>query len=216
MNIDPAMLRQSAAMMKNMSPEAQKNMFEMAQKMHASGQMPNIPGMTPSFSPTYSAPSPKLQGPPLSSELESIRVLKDCGNVKFKDKLYDEAEKLYNDAILKLEDARLGIDPSQKSNLASLEASILLNLSNIKWANKDYTSLLNISKEVVRINPESGKGYFRYGQALFHLGKAEAALDKLKLAEKYTSSDESRTRANFSFRIQEGGFGQTGENGKRA
>ena len=118
-----------------------------------------------------------------------------------KDKLYDEAEKLYNDAILKLEDARLGIDPSQKSNLASLEASILLNLSNIKWANKDYTSLLNISKEVVRINPESGKGYFRYGQALFHLGKAEAALDKLKLAEKYTTSDESRTRANFSFRI---------------
>ncbi len=55
MNIDPAMLRQSAAMMKNMSPDQLKNMTEMAQKMHASGQLPKMPGMAGGFSPSSSA-----------------------------------------------------------------------------------------------------------------------------------------------------------------
>lgn len=197
MDLDPAMVRQSAAMMKNMSSEQQKQMFEMAQRMQSTGQFPGMPGMgNTGFpgSPTQSASPSRLsaQEMPLSPELETIRVLKDCGNIKYKDKEYQEAEKLYNDAILKLEDARMNVPQSQKTNLTALETSILLNLSNIRVVNKDYTGLLNLAKEVIRISPESGKGYFRYAQALFHLGKAEIALVKLKQAQQYTSSTESR------------------------
>lgn len=53
MNVDPAMLRQSAAMMQNMTPEQVKNMTEMASKMYANGQLP--PGFAP---PPGVAPQP--------------------------------------------------------------------------------------------------------------------------------------------------------------
>lgn len=71
-----------------------------------------------------------------------------------------------------------------------LESTTLLNLSNIKAQNKDYTTLLNLSKSVVALNPESGKGYYRYAEALYHLGKYAAALEKVKLAKKYTDFSE--------------------------
>ena len=56
MNVDPAMLRQSAAMMQNMTPEQVKNMTEMASKMYANGQLP--PGFAP---PPGAAPQPASQ-----------------------------------------------------------------------------------------------------------------------------------------------------------
>lgn len=43
MNMDPAMVRQSAAMMKNMSPEQLKAMGQAAEQMYKSGNLP--PGM---------------------------------------------------------------------------------------------------------------------------------------------------------------------------
>jgi len=118
-------------------------------------------------------------------------VLKDYANLKYKEKQLEEAEKLYNEAILKIEECRHKIPASQKAETKSLEMSLLLNLSNIKVANKEYTALLNLAKEVVLMNPESGKGYFRYAQALFHLGKTEAAYDKIKQAAKFSQFSES-------------------------
>lgn len=92
---------------------------------------------------------------------------------------------------MKLEDIRIKIPAEQKGNLKELETFVLLNLSNIRYKNKDYTGLLNIAKEVTLNNPQSGKGFFRYAQALYHLGKPEAALNKVLLAEKYIQSEES-------------------------
>lgn len=128
----------------------------------------------------------------MCSELEPVSILKESGNIKFKEKKYDEAEKLYTDSLLKLEEVRSSVPKSQKNNLVQLETSILLNLSNIKSHNKDYPGLLQLAKEVVLMSPESGKGYFRYAQALHHLGKSEAALEKIKQAEKYSSYSESK------------------------
>ena len=129
----------------------------------------------------------------LCEALESVRVLKDYANLKYKEKQLEEAEKLYNEAILKLEESKHKIPASQKLETISLETSLLLNLSNIKMANKEYTALLNLAKEVVLMSPESGKGYFRYAQALFHLGKTEAAYDKIKQAAKYSQYSESNS-----------------------
>lgn len=128
----------------------------------------------------------------LCEELEAVKILKDCGNLKFKEKNYEEAEKLYNEAILKLEDAREQVPANQKAQLKLLETTTLLNLSNIKAQNKDYTTLLNLSKSIVLISPDSGKGYYRYAEALFHLGKHNAALEKIKLAKKYAAFSESK------------------------
>lgn len=128
----------------------------------------------------------------MCEELESVRVLKDYANLKYKEKQLEEAEKLYNEAILKIEESRHKIPASQKAEITSMETSLLLNLSNIKMANKEYTALLNLAKEVVLMSPESGKGYFRYAQALFHLGKTEAAYEKIKQAAKYSQFSESR------------------------
>lgn len=111
--------------------------------------------------------------------------------MKFKEKNFEEAEKLYNEAILKLEEGREKVPASQKSQLTHLESTTLLNLSNIKAQNKDYTSLLNLAKSIVLITPESGKGYYRYAEALFHLGKYPAAMEKIKLAKKYGTFSES-------------------------
>lgn len=54
MNVDPQLMRQSAAMMKNMSPEQIRNMTEMARKMQAEGRMP--PGMGGMGMPNFAAP----------------------------------------------------------------------------------------------------------------------------------------------------------------
>jgi tetratricopeptide (TPR) repeat protein len=119
-------------------------------------------------------------------------VLKDCGNIKFKEGKSEEAEKLYRDSILKLEEVRHLVTAAHKDEAVSLETSILLNLSNIKAQNKEFDSLLDIAKEIVLLNPSSGKGFYRYAQALFHLGKAEAALEKVRTAKKLSSFSESR------------------------
>lgn len=111
--------------------------------------------------------------------------------MKFKEKKLEEAEKLYNDAILKLEDVRASIPQTQKKNLLTLEVSILLNLSNIKAQQNDFHSLLNLAKQVVVLDPQSGKGYLRYSQALHGLEKHQAALEKIRQAEKYSSFSES-------------------------
>jgi tetratricopeptide (TPR) repeat protein len=111
--------------------------------------------------------------------------------LKFKDKKMDEAEKLYNEAVLKIEEVRDKIPISQKQNLINLETSCLLNLSNIRAGNNDFTGLLNLSKEVVMLNPQSGKGFYRYAQALFGLEKYEAAFEKIKQAQKYSNFSES-------------------------
>ena len=57
MNVDPAMLRQSAAMMHNMSPDQVKNMTEMASKMYANGQFPAgfAPPPTAGYTPPQSS-----------------------------------------------------------------------------------------------------------------------------------------------------------------
>jgi tetratricopeptide (TPR) repeat protein len=127
----------------------------------------------------------------LCEELEEVRILKDCGNLKLKDKDYQEAEKLYNQAILKLEEYREKVPAAQKGNMVFLESTTLLNLAKIKAEANDYTSLLNLSKSVVLISPDSGKGYYRYAEALYHLQKYGAALEKIKLAKKYATFDES-------------------------
>lgn len=119
--------------------------------------------------------------------------------MKFKEKKLDEAEKLYNDAILKLEDVRASIPQTQKNNLLTLEVSILLNLSNIKAQQSDFHSLLNLAKQVVILDPQSGKGYLRYSQALHGLEKHQAALEKIRLAEKYSSFSESSQILNPSW-----------------
>jgi tetratricopeptide (TPR) repeat protein len=127
----------------------------------------------------------------LCPELDEVRVLKDCGNLKFKEKNYVEAEKLYNDAILKLEDVREKVPAGQKSQMIALEVSTMLNLSNIKAYHQDYAGLLNLAKVIVTLNPESGKGYARYAEALYHMEKYSAALEKIKLAKKYCNFSES-------------------------
>jgi tetratricopeptide (TPR) repeat protein len=114
--------------------------------------------------------------------------------LKFKDKKLEEAEKLYNEAVLKIEEVRDKIPSSQKQNMVNLEVSCLLNLSNIKAGKDDFTGLLNLSKEVVMLNPQSGKGFYRYAQALFGLEKYEAALEKIKHAQKYSSFSESNLK----------------------
>jgi hypothetical protein len=62
MNVDPSMLRQSANMMKNMSPEQLKSMTEMAKKMYPDGKFPKNPGAfpRPNFPPAP-APSSTVQ-----------------------------------------------------------------------------------------------------------------------------------------------------------
>ena len=119
--------------------------------------------------------------------------------MKFKDRKLDEAEKLYHDAILKLEDVRSSIPESQKKNMVTLEVSILLNLSNIKAQQKDFTGLLNLAKQVVTLDPQSGKGYLRYSQALHGLDKHQAALEKIKQAEKLSNFSESKLRIDSSW-----------------
>lgn len=118
-------------------------------------------------------------------------MLKECGNIKFKEGKCEEAEKLYRDSILKLEEVRHLVRPVDKEEARSLETSILLNLSNIKAMNKEFDSLLDLAKEIVLISPSSGKGYYRYAQALFHLGKADAALEKIRTARQLSSFSES-------------------------
>lgn len=57
MDFDPAMMRQSMNMMKNMSPEQIKSMAETAKRMQESGQFPRGSGGFPGSGPKQSAPA---------------------------------------------------------------------------------------------------------------------------------------------------------------
>lgn len=73
MNIDPQLMRQSAAMMKNMPPDQLRNMTEMAKKMQSEGRMP--PGMGGMGMPNYG--NQPQNSPSLSQQSSNANVQYD-------------------------------------------------------------------------------------------------------------------------------------------
>lgn len=100
----------------------------------------------------------------------------------------DQASSNYLEAILEIEEIKLksnykDFSAEKRVELDSLEVSCRSNYSNVKAKENDWDIVKTHAQEILKIEPNNGKGNFRLGQALFHLKRYELAMAKLTIAK---------------------------------
>lgn len=99
--------------------------------------------------------------------------LKEEGTAAFKDKNFEEAYRLYDDAVKMLDYVEGGKDITMSCNLNMAQAC--LNM-------KDFTRANEKAGVVLKEDPNNVKALYRRGLARNHLGLAEEAMEDLKQA----------------------------------
>jgi len=184
---NPAMAKQAAAAMENMSGD------EMRSKLDAvsSGSVPGLP------QPKAPAPAQtvveKLRASPMSVPEEVIEAVEEAegyktiGNKKFKEGDYTAAAGRYEQGAARLAGVS-GLGGADKKAVAELKEACHLNLANCKLKLGAYDEAVTECATVLR-NGDNRKAYFRRGVALQKLGKlAEARSDLKKAAEMQSDS----------------------------
>ncbi|GAB5358611.1 hypothetical protein AAMO2058_000473300 [Amorphochlora amoebiformis] len=87
--------------------------------------------------------------------------IKEAGNHRFREGKYEEAEKLYSQAI--------GQDPSQHV--------FYVNRANARYQLKNYTGSMLDAQEAIRRCPSFAKGHYRLGEAMMKLGHYQVAAE---------------------------------------
>jgi tetratricopeptide (TPR) repeat protein len=186
-HMSPEMFRTSANMMKNMDPNQINQMKDMASKMNPN----SVPGFgAPTQPQAQSTAAPKLETQKSSGQFSKIEKLKGEGNDFFKQQQYDDASSKYFEAIIEIEEIKARGNV-KNAELDELEISCRLNYCNVKSKVDEYGTVLSQAKEVLKLQPENGKGLFRQGQAYFHLKKYQLAIDYLSKAAPKLPTDKT-------------------------
>ncbi|XP_012272721.1 AH receptor-interacting protein [Orussus abietinus] len=117
---------------------------------------------------------------------KSIPILKEKGNLLFKEKDYTGAAEAYAKAIGIVEQLMLAEKPNDTEWLAlnKMKTPLLLNFAQCKLLEKDYYAVIEHCTTVLRSEPDNIKALFRRGKA--HMGawnQTEAIADMSRVVK---------------------------------
>jgi tetratricopeptide (TPR) repeat protein len=168
MSIDPKFLRSASASMASMDESTLENL-----KNRAPSTIP--PGATmvnpESLSSLPLQPSKSLD-------------LKNQGTEKFKKGEISEAARLYREGIKEVEKSSLSEANKQ------LEISLRMNLVACLAKEEKFEEIVEQCKKTLVLESNT-RALYRYGQALFRLGKLQDALEYLKRAKQQSPDDNA-------------------------
>ncbi|XP_011494659.1 PREDICTED: AH receptor-interacting protein isoform X2 [Ceratosolen solmsi marchali] len=140
-------------------------------------------------------------------KLKNIPILREKGNVKFREKDYESAANTYAQAIGILEQLMLAEKPNDIEwlNLNSMKLPLLLNYAQCKLLNKEYYAVIEHCTTVLKSDPDNVKALFRRGKA--HIGawnenEAIADLNKATELDKSLQSTVNKELQLFALAIK--------------
>lgn len=169
MNIDPSYLRSASASMASMDESTLESMKNRAPNFASNPAFQNIPPSPVSSSPVQ--PSKALD-------------YKNKGTDRFKAGDFKEAGNLYRLGIQEIENSPL--DPGTKD----LEISLRMNLSACLVKEEKFEDIIEQCKKTLILESNT-KALYRYGQALYKLGKINDAVTYLERALKQSPDDNA-------------------------
>lgn len=167
MNVDPAMLRAASSNMARMDDSTLENM-----KNTAASRFPTT--SAPVHTPSTSTDS--------NDEISVPLGLKNQGNDLFKQGRTSDAAVKYKMGISEIEKL-----PMSKA-ASDLEVTLRMNLAACLVKEQDYDEIILQCKKALLLG-ENAKAFYRYGQALFHLGSYEKSLEYLEKARNLSPED---------------------------
>ncbi|OMJ77781.1 hypothetical protein SteCoe_22530 [Stentor coeruleus] len=167
MNVDPAMLRAASSNMAKMDDSTLENM-----KNTAASRLPTA--SPPVFTPSTSTNS--------NDEISLPLGLKNQGNDLFKQGRISDAAIKYRMGISEIEKL-----PMSKA-MSDLEVTLRMNLAACLVKEQDYDEVILQCKKALVLG-ENAKAFYRYGQALFHLGSYDKSLEYLEKAKNLSPDD---------------------------
>lgn len=114
---------------------------------------------------------------------KALKELKERGNLCYKNKDYEAAEKNYVEALGIVEQLMLkerAHDP-EWDELAELKVPLLLNYSQTRLIAQDYYAVILYCNEVLETQPKNVKAIFRKAKANFGAWKPAEAIADFKL-----------------------------------
>jgi tetratricopeptide (TPR) repeat protein len=169
MNADPAMLRAASSNMAKMDDSTLENM-----KNTAASRFPATPTSAPVHTPSTSTD--------FNDEISVPLGLKNQGNDFFKQGRTSDAAVKYRMGISEIEKL-----PMSKA-ASDLEVTLRMNLAACLVKEQDYDEVILQCKKALLLG-ENPKAFYRYGQALFHLGSYEKSLEYLEKAKNLSPAD---------------------------
>eukprot|EP01080_Neovahlkampfia_damariscottae_P009926 gene9926-2247_t len=106
--------------------------------------------------------------------IEEIKKLKEEGNFEFKKQNFAEAEKFYQEGLIKIEKIE------DKEDLKELMVQLYSNVSACYLKNSAYERAIECCTNALEINEKYVKCYFRRAKAYENLEKYEESLADLK------------------------------------
>ncbi len=122
---------------------------------------------------------------------------KNQGNVCFKDGDYETAIRQWTQALVMVNDL-LDLTSEQKQQVDELAVSCRLNCAACYLKLEKYERCRDNCTEVLKLDPNNSKAFYRRGQALYQLKNFEEALHDLEEAKKIEpqNNDIKRTIKN--------------------
>ena len=180
--MDPKQVRMAANMMKNMNNSDIDNLKNMAQNK----------SFVPPVNPIPNQPEANATANNSSSSFPKIEKFKNQGNEFFKQGSFQEASNNYLEAILEVDEARCeATSEIRKSELQRLEITCRLNYANAKSKLGEFETVISEASQVIKLDENNGKAYFRLGQAYFKLDKLTKAAESLREALNYLKGDQT-------------------------
>ncbi|XP_058804004.1 aryl-hydrocarbon-interacting protein-like 1 [Phymastichus coffea] len=135
-------------------------------------------------------------------KLKNVPILREKGNVQFREKNYEAAANTYAQALGILEQLMLAEKPHDTEwlNLNEMKIPLLLNYAQCKLLNKEYYSVIEHCTTVLKTDPNNVKALYRRGKA--HIGawnENEAITDLTKAAELDKSLESAINKELQSF-----------------
>lgn len=124
---------------------------------------------------------------------KALKELKEKGNMSYKSKDYDNAEKCYIEALAIIEQLMLkerSHDP-EWNELADLKVPLLLNYSQCRLIAQDYYTVIQHCNEVLETQPKNVKAIFRRAKANFGAWKPKEAISDFNLSAELDPSLKS-------------------------
>lgn len=130
----------------------------------------------------------------LDKVLDIAKEVKDIGNQFFKDQDFKKALKKYKKALRYIDYLReeLGsTEDDEESKIRTVQIPITLNTSLMHFKLKDYENAHKMAGNVIDVDDQNPKAYYRRAQALSAMGDHQAALNDYKVAIKLNPQDKN-------------------------
>uniref|UniRef100_A0A1A9W8Z5 AIP/AIPL N-terminal FKBP-type PPIase domain-containing protein n=1 Tax=Glossina brevipalpis TaxID=37001 RepID=A0A1A9W8Z5_9MUSC len=112
-----------------------------------------------------------------NEKLKTVTKLKEEGNQLYKSGDYEKAEECYRQAVSIIEQLMLKEKPHDIEwlELAKLKIPVLLNYAQCRLLSNDYYAVIEHCNEILQLDPDNVKAYYRRGKAHFGAWNPEEA-----------------------------------------